>query len=64
MDKRKYSSNISKLFIELSDNQTDSIAIGIDAPRMPIKNYEAETSTSKQIVGQKTVIQKSEESVR
>lgn len=35
--KEKIPQTFQKLFIELSDNQTDSIAIGIDAPRMPIK---------------------------
>lgn len=28
-----------KLFMEISDNDTTKIAIGIDAPRMPLKNF-------------------------
>ena len=35
--KEKIPQTFQKLFIDLSDNQTDTIAIGIDAPRMPIK---------------------------
>jgi hypothetical protein len=35
--KEKIPQTFQKLFKILSDNQTDTIAIGIDAPRMPIK---------------------------
>ncbi len=37
MNNRKYYSVFSKFFNELSNNQTDTIAIGIDAPRMLIE---------------------------